>query len=144
MPKLEEFICTVFDYVVKLVLSGAWIFGLASGLYGFALFSFGVLAEFQDGWIAPNLDKYASPISSGVSVLGTLFTVISIYAPINTRKPEYQTKVVTAPIIFVACIITVLLWVTNKKPNDHVFNGIAMLGISIAVLRLLSQEKRPF
>lgn len=144
MSKLEKFTCTVFRSVVELVLSGAWIFGLATGLYGFALFSFGVLAEFQDGWIAPNLDKYASPVSSVVSVLGTLFTVVSIYAPINTRRPEYQTKFVTAPIIFIACIITVFLWIANKKPNDHVFNGIAMLGISIAVLRLLSQEKRPF
>jgi hypothetical protein len=144
MSKLEGFVHTVFNSVVKLVLSGAWISGLAIGIYGFVLFSVGVLAEFQDGWIAPNLDKYASPVSSGVSVLGTLFTVISIYAPINTRKPENQTKVLTAPIIFVACIISICLWITNEKPNDHVFNGIAMLGISIAVLRLLSQEKRPF
>jgi hypothetical protein len=144
MSKLEAFIDKAFNPLVKLAIPTAWYFGLASGSYGFVLLSFGILEEFQSGWIGPNIDKLSSPFSSVLSVLGTLFAVVSIYAPINTREPESQTKTFTAPIIFFACIITLFLWFVNKKPNDTVFNGIAMLGISIAVLRLLSHEERRF
>jgi hypothetical protein len=43
-----------------------------------------------------------------------------------------------------ACVFTIFLWISNKRPNDHVFNGITMLGLAITILRLLSQENRRF
>lgn len=132
------------NVLVQIVLTSAWYFGLASGTYGFLLFIAGILDEFQGGWIPPKLAQFESEISSSLTVIGTLFAIASVYAPINEREPDEHSKIYSAPMIFIACLITIFLWITNGRPNEHVFNGISMLGIAIAILRLLSQKPRSF
>lgn len=128
------------DATVMFALLIAKATGNILGISGGVLIVIGYLSEIESGWIAPRIEAGMSSVSSFMTLVGTILTLVGLYAPPNKRPVSKLTQNLSAPASVLICIGTFIYWVLEKRPNDHVLNGIAMIGVATAILRLLSQD----
>lgn len=129
---------------VALTLELSWYFGLALSAYGGLLVVLGLLEMIQPGWVPPNLKPISEDISGVMTLLGTSIATISIYAPPNDREPDWKSKNRTGPAILILLFFVLIVWVLSGRPSNDILNGVAMLGLGVSTLRLMSQRERSF
>jgi hypothetical protein len=83
------------------------------------------------------MDTHAPSIGAFLTLVGTLFTVVSVYfyTPLTTR-PEWMSVWITAPIVGLGCIAAVVVLIVHGSISANVVNGFAILAISGALLRI--------
>lgn len=100
--------------------------------------------SFYPGWLPPNLKPYTPSVSGVLALAGASFATLSIYAPPNTREADPKSKKRTGPAILILCFLVTGYWFLHGRPSDDTLNGIAMIGLGVSILRLMSQRERPF
>lgn len=109
------------------------------GFIGLILIIYSLIADyFNNSWEI--LDKLADEISKYFTLFGVILTSMSIYFPINQRKPEAFSKLFSAPIVILFAMTTILVSVFGiYSVPRNVINGFALLAISGALFRLISR-----
>ena len=71
------------------------------------------------------------------TIIGTLLTALSIYSYSERPSPPEKISVYfTAPIVSVACVITLIYFIKVKSIPAHIINGFVLLAIAGALLRI--------
>jgi len=111
------------------------------GFLGIIVISYGVISTLTSS-LWPPLEAIANWVSQIITLIATLFIAISIYFPINNRKPDRHSKYITAPSIMI-CIVIALGYIakTRNLLSVHIINGFAILALSGALFRLLSYSE---
>ena len=128
--------------VVKLVMKQLIICSFnGMGFIGLALIADGTYTLITNNKL-PGVDYIAPWASLILTLLGTIFTAISIYFPSNTRNSDSHSKYVTAPVTNIMVLLAFGYVVLNQKLlPDRIVNGFAILGLSGALFRLLSYSE---
>ena len=87
------------------------------------------------------IEKFANPVAVISTIVGTFLTSISIYLPPNDRKPEAFSIYISAPLVILFCLGMLILYINNNFIfPPHLLNGIAILGLSGGLFRLISRR----
>jgi protein-S-isoprenylcysteine O-methyltransferase Ste14 len=140
------------EELVVFGLGTGYYFGNFFGMAGVLLFFIGYAEYFHPGeWVAKQIAFWIPNVSAGLTIFGTALTCIGVLAPTNPRPLDKFTKTYSIPTIFVFCIITAIFWSRLEcsttyppspcRPNDYILNGLTLIGLAAAVLRLLSHKK---
>jgi hypothetical protein len=107
------------------------------GVFGLALISYEVIKIFQPEAKSKWLDDKASYLSTLLTLIGTLFTVGSIYYfPGRTTPPEKISVLYTAPTVLIICSIAIGYFVKTKGVLPaNIVNGLAILALVGSLLR---------
>jgi hypothetical protein len=109
------------------------------GSIGIVLIVYGVVASISKNPY-PLLESIANWVALFATLVGVLFTAISIYFPVNSRPPDKLSLYFTSPIVILAIAVALgYAFYTRKLLPPHVLNGFALLGIAGALFRLLSR-----
>jgi hypothetical protein len=106
------------------------------GWLGVMLIVYGIVTEITaEKWVP--LERIAEPLSSAVTILGTIVVALSIYfwGP-NVTPPESMSRYLTAPLIIAASCVAFFILFRNGSLPIVVVNGFAIMGLSGAVLRM--------
>jgi drug/metabolite transporter (DMT)-like permease len=107
------------------------------GSLGLALIIYEVIKIFKPEAKSPWFDDKASYLSTLLTLVGTLFTVGSIYYfPARTTPPETTSVIFTAPTVLVMCVIAIVYFFREKgKLPANIVNGFAILALVGSLLR---------
>ncbi len=109
------------------------------GSIGIMLIVYGVVSLVTSSMWAP-LEKIAEWIATITTLIAVFFTVVSIYFPINVRKPDPLSLYFTAPIVIIAVFVAVVYTLYSRTVLPvHLVSGFAILGLSGALFRILSR-----
>lgn len=129
--------------MANLSLMGRVFRGLVNilAIAGVFFIGYGFVADYtKEVW--PPLEKYAVPLSSALTILGTLVTAISIYWYTPTlHAPEEISQKVTAPLVVIGCISALAISFYRPMP-PVVVNGFALMAIAGSLLRTQPLPKR--
>ena len=89
------------------------------------------------GSVWPILEKWVTPMSAFLTILGALITALSIYfyKPLS-HPPERFSKFISAPIVIVFCVIAEIYLITKGEIPPVIVNGFALLAISGGLFRI--------
>ncbi len=106
------------------------------GFSGVLFIIYGVVSM-DTGNTWPILEKWATPMSVFLTILGTLITALSIYfyKPF-LYPPERFSKFISAPIVIVFCVIAEIYLITKGEIPPVIVNGFALLAISGGLFRI--------
>ena len=106
---------------------------------GIVLIAYGVVVVVSGEGYAL-LDSIANWVALVVTLTSVLISAVSVYFPPTLRPPDTSSLWVTAPLIVIGVVVALLYSVyTRQLLPPHIVNGFALLGISGALLRLLSR-----
>ncbi len=106
--------------------------------FGFFLVFYGFISlELNSKW--PPLEQIVNYIGMILTLIAVLATAISIYFPINLRKPDKISYITAAIIIIGIFAVLFYSWKTHTVLSAHVINGFAIIGLSGALFRLVSR-----
>ena len=123
----------------------AWILRIGINFFAFlgiCLIGYELIAKWSGSrWKL--VDTYAPFVGSLLTLLGTLCTIVSIYFYTErTTQPEWMSKYITAPVIGVACVITLYILYIDGSVPANVVNGFAILAIAGSLLRIQPHPMR--
>ena len=109
------------------------------GFFGAVLIFYGILVIYT-GLTYPLFERYADPISRLSTLIGTIFTALSVYFGTNKRPPDPFSKKVSAFLVILAALLTVylMLFSTVAVP-PQVISGFALLAIAGGLFRTFSR-----
>lgn len=135
---------TTFAEGVVIILKWATIIGLnVIGLFGLCLFIYGLFPKHFPLFTVLNYFHISSHAATTISHLLTIFgfsiTSFSIYLPLHRRPADLASKVIVVPLIVTPLIIisTYIAFSTPLGLSDHTITGMAILGLTGAILRVL-------
>jgi hypothetical protein len=107
------------------------------GGFGLVLIIYEVIKIFQPTANSKWLDDKASYLSTLLTLIGTLFTVGSIYYfPSKTTAPEKISVLYTAPTVLLMCLIAIVYFFKKKGVLPaNIANGFAILALAGSLLR---------
>ena len=88
---------------------------------GIFLIVYGIVAKLTAPW--PPVEAIANWVSQIVTLIATFLIAMSIYFPINTRKPDRHSFYITAPITMLSVLIA-LGYIAKTKDilSVHIIN----------------------
>ncbi|HJW86481.1 MAG TPA: hypothetical protein VJ440_07605 [Candidatus Brocadiaceae bacterium] len=124
------------DNVLFVLSCGFRLFITFIAFIGIVLIVYELIAlYYASRW--PVLDTIAIYISNILTLLGTLFTALSIYFYSERPSPPEKISVYfTAPVISIACLGTLVYFLKTGTVSSHIVNGFALLAIAGALLRV--------
>jgi len=127
----------------------------AIGLVGALLVVYGITSYVTGQKYTP-LEEIASVASNCATLIGVMLTASSVYVTNNPRTPIAFSKYVSAPVVIViTCVVAILYVLPNVRQYcvfyifgvkgggelpSHVFNGLAILGLSGGLFRSIVRE----
>lgn len=126
---------------LKVALNQLLIFSInLIGIIGIMLILYSFISHYYNSqWSF--IENLANPLSVICTIIATFITASSIYFPINDRKPEAFSLYISAPLVMIFCIAMLLFYYYNNLIfPEHLLNGIALLGLSGGLFRLISRE----
>lgn len=117
----------------------AWVFRIGVNIFaalGLSLIGYEIAASLSgERWAF--MDVHAPSIGAFLTLVGALFTIVSVYfyTP-RTTPPEWLSVWITAPILGAACIVTLAKLIAHGSISANVVNGFAILAISGALFRI--------
>jgi hypothetical protein len=82
-------------------------------------------------------ERIVDPLSSFLTILGTLITTLSIYFYSPTiHKPEMFSRYISAPIVIVLCTIAIIFICSKGSLAGSIVNGFALLGLAGGLFRI--------
>jgi hypothetical protein len=109
---------------------------LGIGWFGVALIAYGITTEVTgEKWLP--LERIAEPLSSALTILGTIVVALSIYfwGP-NETPPESMSLYITAPLIIAGSCVALFALYRHGALPIVVVNGFAIMGLAGALLRM--------
>jgi hypothetical protein len=120
---------------ILIAQTARWLI-IGFGFIGAAFVVYGVITA-KTGQPWPPLELIAEPLSVALTILGTLFTALSVYffGPTETPPARMSTHI-TAPIVVAICLagLAALAWYGHLP--TVVVNGFAIIGLSGALQRM--------
>jgi hypothetical protein len=107
------------------------------GWLGAALIIYGVIAEVTGDKWSP-LEHIAEPLSSALTILGTVVVALSVYffGTSAAAAPEAVLKFVLSPLIILLSFAALIALLLIGRLPIVVVNGFAILGLAGALLRI--------
>lgn len=122
------------------ILKWAFLIGFnIIGAIGFLLIVYGFFHQADpQRYSLGIIDETATPVSQGLTLVGVLVAVYSIYFPVHTRRAHPGSRWVTVPFIVTPLLLFAffVLFSSGRVP-DLAINGFAIMGLTGAVFRLL-------
>jgi hypothetical protein len=116
-------------FLFRFIATGIAYFGIAYVFYG--------LISVWTGEPWPFVERHGERIASIVTVFGVLLTALSIYFEAEKPHPaEILSRYITGPILIAICFIVLLCLVLRRSVGPSIINGLAMIGIGVALLRI--------
>ena len=105
--------------------------------YAGVLFIISGVVFFFDDTIWTLLEKWVTPLSAALTIIGAVITALSVYIfKPSQHKPERFSLYVSAPLVIICGIIALVLLCIYGLIPPVIVNGFALLGISGALLRI--------
>jgi hypothetical protein len=104
---------------------------------GICLIGYGIVAA-MSGTPWPIIDPVIRWTGPVLTLVATIITAASIYFPINHVPPKLITKICTAPVIIVMCLVALVCMVISQSVlPETVLQGFSILGLSGGLMRLV-------
>ncbi len=109
--------------------------------YSGAMFIMYGVASAGTGSTWPILERWVTPFSAFLTLIGTIVISFSVYIHSSRiHPPEEFSKYISAPIVIISCLIAIAFLFIGGSLPFVIVNGFALLGISGSFFRI---QRRP-
>jgi hypothetical protein len=126
----------------RLIAIPWWLFNQGLGWFGVGLIGYSLVAMITETKWQP-VEQYAPLYSSLVTLAGVIVTATAVYIPRTVyHKPWKTNQLVVAPLVILFCSGAILFLIYYGSLPPVMVNGLAMLGLSGALQRLVPVDPR--